>query len=133
MPSKIHISFLFLILAQGAHSIEEYFTRLWEVLYPAKIASNLVSSDPATGFIIINTGLFIVGFLSWIYISKNNNSKSITLLWIFLTIEIINGIGHPLWALSGMQYVPGLFSAFIILLLDINLIRQLLKQRKAFG
>jgi hypothetical protein len=117
--------------SQGAHSVEEYFSKLWEVLYPAKIMCNLVSNDPDIGFIIINTGLFIVGFLSWIYISEKNNSKSLTLLLIFLTIEIINGIGHPLWALFKMQYEPGLFSALIILLLDIYLIRQLFKQKNA--
>ena len=46
--------FLFLILAQGAHSIEEYATRLYEVFAPARFVSGLISNDLALGFLIFN-------------------------------------------------------------------------------
>jgi hypothetical protein len=127
MPDRIKINFLLLILAQGVHSIEEYFTRLWEVFYPARVISNLVSNETEIGFIIINVSLFVFGIFSWFIIAKKNNITSQILIWLFIFIEFINGIGHPIWALSEMDYVPGLFSALIILFLNIYLTRQILR------
>ena len=37
--------FLALILAQAGHSIEEYFTQLYDVLAPARFISGLFSSS----------------------------------------------------------------------------------------
>jgi len=124
MPNRINISFLLLILAQGVHSVEEYFTRLWEVFYPARFISNLVSNDLEIGFLIINVSLFSFGVFSWFIIARKNNIASRTLIWFFIILEFINGIGHPIWALFEMDYVPGLVSSLIILFLDINLTRQ---------
>jgi hypothetical protein len=44
---RSHLVFLFLILTQGAHSIEEYVTKLYEVFTPARFVSSLVSNDLA--------------------------------------------------------------------------------------
>jgi len=50
-------AFLALILAQGAHSIEEYAFKLYEVFPPARLVSGLVSRDLATGFIAANAAV----------------------------------------------------------------------------
>jgi hypothetical protein len=42
--------FLFLILTQAAHSIEEYVTRLYQVFAPARFVSSLISNNLALGF-----------------------------------------------------------------------------------
>ena len=39
---------------EGAHSIEEYATRLYEVFAPARFVSGLISNDLAPGFLIFN-------------------------------------------------------------------------------
>jgi hypothetical protein len=44
--------FLFLVIAQMAHSVEEYATRLYEVFAPARLVSGLASDDLATGLFL---------------------------------------------------------------------------------
>jgi hypothetical protein len=56
--------FLFLILAQGAHSIEKYVTRLYEVFAPARFVSSLVNNDLALGFLVTNGVLVTFGLWS---------------------------------------------------------------------
>jgi xanthine/uracil permease len=89
---------------------------------------NLVSDNLETGFLIINISIFVIGINSWVYISRRKNFTAQILVWLFIIIEFINGIGHPIWALSEMDYVPGLISALILLPLDLYLIIQILKQ-----
>ena len=48
------------------------------------------------------------------------------LIWFWIIIEIINGVGHPLWALYERSYVPGVATAPFLLILAIYLARQLL-------
>src|SRR5216683_1879357 len=49
------------ILAQGAHSIEEYVTKLYEVFAPGRFVSSLVSNDLALGFLVVNAALVTFG------------------------------------------------------------------------
>ncbi|MGA7411359.1 MAG: hypothetical protein WBW33_12800 [Bryobacteraceae bacterium] len=65
MDRRSQFTFLFLILAQGAHSIEEYATRLYEVFEPAHFASSLISNDLAVGFLVINAFLVMFGLWCW--------------------------------------------------------------------
>jgi len=125
MNKRIRITFLFLILNQGIHSVEEYITGLWEVFTPARIVSNIFSSDTEKGFIIINIFLFIAGIICWILISTRNGKKFLPFVWFFVIIGFINGIGHPLWGIFTLQYVPGLVTSVVILGLDIYLTFQL--------
>jgi hypothetical protein len=47
MSSRSKLLFVFLVIAQAAHSVEEYVTRLFEVFTPARFVSGLVSDDLA--------------------------------------------------------------------------------------
>ena len=67
MERRSQFAFLFLILAQAAHSVEEYATRLYEVLAPARFVSSLVSSDLALGFFIVNAALVTFGLWCWAF------------------------------------------------------------------
>jgi hypothetical protein len=60
--------FLCLILSQAAHSIEEYYFRLYDVLAPARLISSLVSSNLAVGFAIANVVLVLFGL--WCYLAR---------------------------------------------------------------
>jgi len=128
MHKSIRNTFLFIAITQGLHSIEEYFGKLWDVYPPATFVCGLVSSNLENGFIIINVSLFIVLMLIWFAtFSKNSSIKG--LLWFWAIMELINGIGHSIWAVAESSYTPGLVTAPILILLAIVLIRLLLKQK----
>ena len=65
MKSHWQRLFLALMLAQAAHSVEEYVFRLYEVFSPARSLSGLISADHAVGFAIANT--LLVSFGAWCY------------------------------------------------------------------
>ena len=62
-------TFLGLVTAQGAHSVEEYFGRLYSVFAPARFVSGLISQDLQRGFVIFNVALVTFGlwcfFWAW--------------------------------------------------------------------
>ena len=59
--SRFQVTFSALIVARAAHSIEEYFGHLWESFPPARFLTDLVSSNPESGFVLINIALFAFG------------------------------------------------------------------------
>jgi hypothetical protein len=126
MNNRIRVTFLLIVLVQALHSIEEYFGKLWEVYAPATFLSGLISSNLKSGFIIINVGLFIVLMLTWLTtFNKNYSTKG--LLWLWIILEIINGVGHTLWAIIERSYVPGLATAPLLIILALYLTKLLLK------
>lgn len=133
MDKRIKIFFLILVLFQGLHSIEEYIGRLWSVFPPAKFLSGLVSPNLENGFLTINIGLFIFGLWCWLIPINRNYIFTRGLIWFWIFIEIINGAGHPVWALSEKAYVPGVATAPILLLIAIYLSFLLLKENSKTG
>lgn len=126
MDSRSKIFFLILVLVQGLHSVEEYIGRLWEIFPPLRFLSGLISENPETGFLIINIGFFIFGIWCWFFPVLRNYNYARGLIWFWIVIEMINGIGHPFWALYEREYVPGVVTALILLILSIYLLRHLL-------
>ena len=127
MERRNKIVFLILVLAQGLHSIEEYIGRLWEVFPPTKLIISLVSGNLENSFIIINVSLFIFGIWCYLVPVKREYSFSHGLVWFWIVLEMINGIGHPVWALYERAYVPGLATALLLLIISVYLSRNLLK------
>ena len=121
MYRQIKILFLLLVLVQGLHSIEEYYGKLWEVFIPAKYLTSLVSNNHEIGFLVINVGLFIFGLICWFFIIHNKYLHIRIFIWLWIVIEIINGIGHPLWALIENSYEPGVITAPFLLIITIYL------------
>jgi Protein of unknown function with HXXEE motif len=103
--------FLFLILAQGAHSVEEYVTRLYEVFSPARFVSSLVSNDLALGFLIANGVLVTFGLWCWAVPVRAGWHVARGLVWFWTILELGNGIGHLALALSRAGYFPGVLTA----------------------
>jgi hypothetical protein len=110
------IVFLFLILAQGAHSIEEYVTRLYEVFAPARFVSSLVSRDLAVGFLVVNAVLVAFGLWCWAVPVRSGWHAARGLVWFWTILELGNGIGHSALAMSRGGYVPGVVTAPLLLL-----------------
>ena len=126
MDSRTKIIFLILVLVQGLHSVEEYIGRLWEIFPPARFITGLISENPETSFLIINIGFFTFGIWCWFFPVLRNYNFARGLIWFWIVIEMINGIGHPFWALYEREYVPGVVTALILLILSIYLLRHLL-------
>src|SRR4030095_10556498 len=111
---------------QGLHSVEEYDTQLWTVLAPARFLSSLVSDDLKIGFLILNAGILLAATFCWIITTGKNKISNQALIWFWVFIEGLNGIGHLLLALNAGAYFPGLITAPLLLVLSIYVGRQLL-------
>lgn len=125
--SRIDAAFGALVLAQGAHSIEEYLGRLWESFPPARFLTGLFPFDRELTFIILNVA--IVGFGLWCLLWPVRRSwpSAVGLMWAWVVIETINGVGHPLWSLRQGGYTPGVITAPILLVVALYLGAQLRK------
>jgi hypothetical protein len=52
-------------------------------------------------------------------------------MWIWVVVELINGIGHPLWAFQIGGYAPGVATAPVLLVLALLVARELLRRDSA--
>ena len=114
--SRLQTAFGLLIVLQAAHSVEEYFGRLWESFPPARFVVNLVSSNPERGFILANCVLIGFGLWCLLWPIRKRWAAATPLAWLWVGIETINGIGHPLWSIWQGGYTPGVVTAPMLLL-----------------
>jgi len=108
--------FLFLVFIQAMHSIEEYTGKLWNNFPPATFLCGLISNDLETGFLILNIGIFVIGIACWSFIVRKRSPLSINIIWIWIIIELINGVGHLVWSLMQQSYTPGVITAPFLLI-----------------
>ena len=115
MDPRSRRAFAFVILAQAAHSVEEYVYRLFDVFAPARFVSGLFSSDTAFGFALAN-GL-LVGFGAWCYLARVRPSRASAraYAWFWTCLEAANGTGHVLFAIIRGGYFPGVATAPFLL------------------
>jgi len=113
-------AFLALILAQAAHSIEEYVFRLYEIFPPARFVSrvfDLSGGDLAAGFVVANAALVLFGL--WCYLARVRRAHRSARAWgwFWTILEAGNGAGHLLLALAYGGYFPGAYTAPLLLAL----------------
>ena len=123
--SRFQLTFGALVLAQAAHSVEEYAGHLWESFPPARFLTSLVSSDLERGFVLLNVSLLAFGVWCFLWPVRRGWPAAVTLAWLWAVVEIVNGIGHPLWSLREGGYTPGLATAPVLLVLAVYLAYQL--------
>jgi len=113
--------FLALLVAQAAHSVEEYVFRLYEVLPPARFLSGLISSNLAFGFAVANVALLVFG--AWCYFARvrPRHSAGRFWAWFWTLLEGANGSGHLLLAAFAGGYFPGAATAPLLLGLAVSL------------
>ena len=121
MKERTQHLFLWLILAQAAHSIEEYVFRLYDVLAPARWISSVFSFDPRLGFALANISLVLLGF--WCYVARVRTSRASgrTWAWFWTVLEGANGVSHLALAASERGYFPGAATAPVLLGLSVLL------------
>lgn len=123
--SRLSVPFLALVLTQSCHSAEEYFGRLWESFPPARFVSGLISTDLERGFVIANVALLAFGFWCWAWPVRRGWPSEVPLAWFWVAIEVVNGLGHPLWTLRQGRYTPGVLTAPLLLVIAIYLASRL--------
>ena len=116
MEHRSQSVFLFLILSQGAHSVEEYVTKLYAVFAPARFVSSLVSNDLALGFLVANAALLTFGVWCWAVPVRSGWRAARGIVWFWTILELGNGISHSALALSRGRYFPGVATAPLLLL-----------------
>ena len=123
--SRTTTTFGALVLAQAAHSIEEYVGRLWESFPPARFLTGLISADRPLAFLILNIALVAFGVWCFLWPVRRKWPSATALMWLWIVIEMINGVGHPLWSLRQGGYTPGVLTAPVLLALALYLAYQL--------
>lgn len=118
-------AFAALVVAQAAHSIEEYTFRLYDTFPPARFVTGLVSADRARGFVIVNVALIAFGVWCLVRLVRRGSRSAAALVWLWVGIELVNGVGHPLWSLAQGGYTPGVATAPVLLLLAITVARRM--------
>jgi hypothetical protein len=135
MNTRSRFTFLALLLAQAAHSIEEYAFHLFDVFTPARFVSSLVSDDLSTGFAVVNTALVLFGLWCYFIPVRLGRPSARNWMWFWILIEFGNGVGHPIIALTRGAYFPGVITAPVLLVLSIYLALQMMffqhRNRKA--
>jgi hypothetical protein len=127
--ARVQAAFGTIVLAQAAHSAEEYYGRLWESFPPARFLTGLVATDLERGFLVLNVPLLAFGAWCFLLPSLRRWPSSELLAWVWVTIETVNGIGHPVWSILQGGYTPGVATAPLLLALAIWLARELLRER----
>jgi hypothetical protein len=123
--TRFRVAFGALVLAQLAHSLEEYVGGLWESFPPARFLSGLFSQDLERGFLVINVSLVTFGLWCFLWPVRRGWPSAVPLGWFWVGIEVINGIGHPLWTLRQGGYTPGVATAPVLLALAVYVAVQL--------
>jgi len=118
---RTKLTFLALVLVQAAHSVEEYLFRLYDVFPPARFVTGLIAADRRAGFIVLNVALFGFGLWCYAFPVRREMPSAMGLMWLWVVIEFINGVGHPLWSLAQRSYTPGVATAPILLFLSVFL------------
>ena len=122
---RLNSTFIALVAAQALHSIEEYLGRLYEVFPPATFVSGLLSSNLRCGFIEFNVALVLFGVWCFLWPIRRRWPSTAIFAWFWVAIELVNGIGHPLWSLRELAYTPGLATAPMLLILALYIAWQL--------
>ena len=125
--SQIDRTFALLVLAQAAHSTEEYLGRLWEALLPPRIVSLVFSANPARGFLIANVVIVIFGIWCAGWPVRRGWRAARVLMWGWVVVEIANGLLHPLASLVFQRYIAGVVTAPVLLVVALRL-AQLLRR-----
>ena len=128
MPSTSKNGMLLLAVSQAFHSLEEYYRSLWEVLEPARLASSLVSDNPAVGFAVINASLVAFAFWTYLVPVSRNWAVAKVFLWFWVLLELANGTAHLALAATANGYFPGAYTAPILLVVSCYLGTKLLQR-----
>ena len=114
--------FLGLAISQAAHSIEEFYFRLFDVFAPARYLSGLISVNLALGFAIGNALVVTLAFWTYFFRVRRAVSSAIAWIWAWSLVELGNGIGHIFFAVDAGAYFPGVYTAPFLFVFSLALL-----------
>lgn len=114
--------FLGLAISQAAHSIEEFYFRLFDVFAPARYLSGLISENLALGFAIGNALVVTLAFWTYIFRVRPAVGSAKAWIWAWTLVELGNGIGHIFFAVDAGAYFPGVYTAPFLLVFSLALL-----------
>ena len=115
MDVRLRAAFLTLIAAQAVHSVEEYHFRLYDVLALSRWVSEAIGPDRATGFMIGNAAILLLGFGCYFASIRPDRRSARAVAWLWALLEIANGVVHIALALAAGGYFPGRATAPFLL------------------
>lgn len=129
MDSRSRTAFALVIVAQAAHSVEEYVFRLFDVFAPARWVSGLFSANLALGFALANVCLVLFGvWCHWARVRPSHPGAR-GYAWFWASLELGNGMSHILFSLLRRTYFPGVGTAPLLIAtscyLGFTLVRQI--------
>ena len=89
----------------------------------------MIASDPAVGFIIINTALVLFGFWTYFWPVSRNWTTARRFLWFWIVLEVGNSVAHLAFALDAGGYFPGIYTAPMLFAFSCYLALKLLRGR----
>ena len=119
--SRVESAFGALIVAQAAHSMEEYIGQLWVSFPPARFVSGLVSSDLERGFLFLNICIVASGLWCYLWPVRRQWSIATSILWLWIVVETANGVVHTIWSVLQRGYTPGAVTAVSLFFLALYL------------
>jgi Protein of unknown function with HXXEE motif len=122
---RLSWSFLALVGAQAAHSVEETYGRLYESFPPARLLTSLVSDDRHEAFVILNILIVTFGLWCFFWPVRRGWPSAPTIALIWAIVETLNGIGHTLWSVYNWSYTPGVATAPLLILSAVMVARAL--------
>ena len=123
--ARDQLTFLSLVVVQALHSIEEYRGHLYEIFLPARTVSGLISPDLRLGFAVFNVTFVLFGVWCVLGPVRQRSPIATGLMWVWVGIEIVNGVAHTAWSLIQGGYTPGVATAPVLLVLALYLAQQL--------
>src|SRR6185295_2399011 len=106
----------------------ECVTHLYDVLAPARFVSRLVNAaDPGLGFAVANTAIVAAG-LACYFVIRAQRPAARTLAWVWIVLELANGIGHVGFAIRAGGYFPGVLTAPLLIVVAASLAWVLLRE-----
>jgi hypothetical protein len=96
--------------------MEEYATRLYEVLAPARAISNFFSNSLGAGFLIFNAAVIAAGM--WCYLGpvRAGSGVATRVAWAWVVVEFANGVGHVAFAVASRGYFSGLITGIMLII-----------------
>jgi hypothetical protein len=90
----------------------------------------LVSQDREQGFIAINAALILFGVWCFLFPVRRDWPSAALVAWIWVGVEVINGIGHPMWSIVNGGYTPGVATAPVLLVVALIVARELRRNHR---
>lgn len=107
MTLKHFVILMYILLI--AHQIEEYINEFWEVFPLYDMSKNV--------FIIFNVMVNLFLIPVWVYL-WHNKLWAVNIARLFLMLMRVNGIWHIGWSIYLHQYMPGLITGIMFIVVS---------------